>query len=126
MKLYKNNQIILHENTVYCGYWEAWQSNTRYQFDAYQGDEDEVLILPQSTDRNIDLTFVPIYVVQVDIAHSPRGWRVCQHQPRIEPTESPTPITYFMQFAQSQSAYISQYYIEIICEILVIAIYNQM
>ena len=114
-----------NKNTVYRGYREDWHSNTRYQFGAYQGDNEEVFEF-DPVDRNIDLKYMPGDAVTVDIAYSPRGWRVCQHQLRIKQTESLAPITDFIQFAQSQPDYISQYYSKIVCEILEIEMYNEM
>ena len=69
---------------------------------------------------------MPSVAVPVDIVCIPRGWRVCQHQPRTKPPDSPTPITDFIQFAQSQPDYISQYYLEIKLERSVLDIYNKM
>ena len=51
---------------------------------------------------------------------------MCQHQPRINTLKLPVPITDFIQFAQSQPDYTSQYYSKIILEILVLEIYNDM
>ena len=64
--------------------------------------------------------------VPVDIAYFWRGWRVCQHQPRIKPLKSPVPITDFIQFAQSQPDYIFQHYSKIILEIPVFENYSKM
>ena len=72
-----------------------------------------------------DLTYMPTDVVEVSIVYSPRGWRVCQHQTRIKPMESPAPITDFIQFSKSQPAYISQCYAKIVCKIPMIDIYKE-
>ena len=61
-----------NENTVYGGYREDWYSNTKYQYDSYQGDDFEVFDC-ESVDRNIDLAFIHIDAVPVDTAHSPLG-----------------------------------------------------
>ena len=58
--------------------------------------------------------------------HTPKGWQVCNHQPVIQPDKQITHITDFVSFAQSQPAYISQYYTNIVCELLVIEIYELM
>ena len=65
---YGPSTILQNETTVYCGYQEDWHSNTRYQFDAYQCDDDKVFD-SNSVDRNIDLTYMPSNTVQVDIAY---------------------------------------------------------
>lgn len=78
----------------------------------------------EPVDRNINLTYMPTDAILVDIAHLPKGWRMCQYQPRIKPTTAPAPITNFIQFAQSQPVNISQYYTHIFYTILVIEIYN--
>ena len=59
-----------NENTVYRGYRENWHSNTKYQFDVYQGDDDEVFDF-DLVNRNINLTYMHIEAVPVDIAHLP-------------------------------------------------------
>ena len=114
-----------NKNTVYQRYWKVWHGNTRYQFDAYQGNNEEVFDF-DLLDQNVDLKYMTGDAVPVDIAYSPRGWRVCQHHPRITPLEPPAPITGFIQFVQSQPNYISQYYSKIIYEIPAIEIYNKM
>ena len=69
---------------------------------------------------------MPTNALPVDIVCLPRGWRVCQHQPRIKPVNTSVPITDFIQFAQSQPDYISQYYSKIKLEIPIFEIYNEM
>ena len=69
---------------------------------------------------------MPSDAVPVDTVCTPRGWRVCQHQPRTDPIDSPPPITDFIQFAKSQPDYISQYYSTITLERPAIDIYNEM
>ena len=80
-----------------------------YQFNVYQGDDEKVFEFDPG-DRNIDLKYMPGDAVLVDIEYSPRGWRVCQYKPKIEPMEPPAQITDLVQFARSQLDYISKCY----------------
>ena len=56
-----------NKNTVNRGYCKDWHSNTKYQFDAYQGEDDEVFDF-DPIDRNIGLKHMLDDTVPVDIA----------------------------------------------------------
>ena len=60
------------KNKRYRGYKEDWYSNNKYQFNTYQGDDDGVFQY-DPVDQNINLVYIPIDTVHVDIAHTPRG-----------------------------------------------------
>ena len=94
------------ENRVYRGYCGDLYSNNRYQFNSYKGEDDKVFDY-DPVDQNTELAYTLTDAVPVDIAHTPRGWRVCQHQAVILPAPLPEPITDFIQFAQPQPEYIS-------------------
>ena len=53
-----------NENKVYRGYREDWHSNTKYQFDAYQGEDEEIFDF-DPVDRNIELKYKPTDAVQL-------------------------------------------------------------
>ena len=83
------------ENTVYRGYREDWHSNEKYQFDAYQGNDAELFDF-NPIDRNIEIKYMPTDAIPVDTVCTPRGWRVCQHQPRTVSRDPLPPITDFI------------------------------
>ena len=58
-----------NKNTIYQGYCEDWHSNIRYQFDTYQGNDEELFDF-EPIDRNIDSKYMLGDTVPVDIAYA--------------------------------------------------------
>ena len=91
-----------------------WHDHTKYQFDKYERNEDDVFAFEPEA-RNVELKYIPDDAIPVDIATARHGWIICHFhtlkpQPLATETAPPTDLT---QFIKSQPAYISQYYANI-------------
>ena len=63
-------------NILYHGYQDDWHDNTKYQFDEYKcNDEDVFDFVPKV--RNVELKYIPNDTIPVDIASDQKGWTVC-------------------------------------------------
>ena len=95
------------EKMMFRSYREDWHSKKEYQFDSYQGDDEQVFAY-DPIERNIALEYVPKDTVTVDVVATTDRWRVYNHcsrtptpEPRYEPID-------FQSFVQTQPEYISQ------------------
>ena len=107
--------LLLQETGIlYRGYRDEWHDHTKYQFDKYECNADDVFAFEPGA-RNVELKYIPTDAVPVDIATALHGWIICHYytlrpHPVITETAPPTDLTHFIT---SQPAYISQYYANI-------------
>ena len=94
-------------NILYQGYKEDWHDNTKYQFDKYEYNEEDVFKFTPE-DRNIELKHIPDDTIPVDVVDVQQGWKVCHYQTPQPKTTAPAPIIDLVQFIKSQPAYISK------------------
>ena len=103
-------------NILYHGYRDDWHDNTKYPFDEYKcNDEDVFDFVPKV--RNVELKCIPNDTILVNITSDQQGWTVCHYQSIKKQPPAPAPINNLVQFSNSQPAYISQYYAHIKCKI---------
>ena len=90
------------------GYRDEWHNNKKYQFDEHKRNDDDGFAFEPGA-RNVELEYIPIDAVPVDVAIARHGWLSCHfHTLKPHPaaivTTPPTDLTHFIK---SQPAYIS-------------------
>ena len=103
-------------NILYRGYRDDWHENTKYQFDEYEYNDDNVFDFVLIV-RNVELKYIPNDTIPVDTASARQGWKVCLFQTLKPQPIAPASPTDLVKFVKSQPAYISQYYTNIKREI---------
>ena len=103
-------------NILYYGYRDDWHDNTKYQFDEYECNGDNVFTFVPGV-RNVELNCIQNDAIPVYTASARHGWIICHFQTlRPQPTAPATP-TDLVKFIKSQPAYILQFYANIKWEI---------